>query len=319
MIWDKLVDRCLLFTDAPGGLLKELLKEAEIEISNKLELYDALYTIIVPNTISGLGIVSNEASSSEYDSNYAVLPQGYIRDVSVMHQGAKLRKISEEEIYRSSNNNKVDGGTPTAYAISGDFIIFNRAPSATDRFLLHYKASLTERTNDKVLGVLGYSTGLTSKVDLATELTSELVNKKILWESTERTLTAYNADATLMTNTSVPGVPDKGYINNTVESSSHLQYKSNYTLNSALAGSVSTNGTKAPNGSMCVLKDYRSIAPVIPSRFHTSLCDYAVALANAKSSPELYNNYWTKWTLNMENYMNQSLDRDLIHNIKEEI
>lgn len=317
MIWDKLVDRCLLFTDAPGGLLKELLKEAEIEISNKLELYDALYTIIVPNTISGLGIVSNETSSSEYDSNYAVLPQGYIRDVSVMHQGAKLRKISEEEIYRSSNNNKVDGGTPTAYAISGDFIIFNRAPSETDRFLLHYKASLTERTNDKVLGVLGYSTGLSSKIDLATELTSELVGKNILWESTERTLNAYNAADSALS--SIPGAPDKGYINNTVESSSHLQYKSNYTLNSALAGSVSTNGTKAPNGSMCVLKDYRSIAPVIPSRFHTSLCDYAAALANAKSSPELYNNYWTKWTLNMENYMNQALDRDLIHSIKEEI
>ena len=32
MTWDKLVDRCLLFTDAPGGLLKELLNEAEIEI-----------------------------------------------------------------------------------------------------------------------------------------------------------------------------------------------------------------------------------------------------------------------------------------------
>ena len=297
-------------------MLKELLKEAEIEISNKLELYDALYTIIVPNTISGLGIVSNETSSSKYDSNYAVLPQGYIRDVSVMHQGAKLRKISEEEIYRSSNNNKVDGGTPTAYAISGDFIIFNRAPSATDRFLLHYKASLTERTNDKVLGVLGYNS-VATKIDLATELTSELVGKNILWESTERTLNAYNAADSALS--SIPGAPDKGYINNTVESSSHLQYKSNYTLNSALAGSVSTNGTKAPNGSMCVLKDYRSIAPVIPSRFHTSLCDYAVALANAKSSPELYNNYWTKWTLNMENYMNQSLDRDLIHNIKEEI
>ena len=38
MIWDKLVDRCLLFTDAPGGLLKELLKEGEEELANRLEL-----------------------------------------------------------------------------------------------------------------------------------------------------------------------------------------------------------------------------------------------------------------------------------------
>ena len=316
MTWDKLVDRCLLFTDAPGGLLKELLKEAEIEISNKLELYDALYTIIVPNTISGLGIVSNETSLTEYDRNYAVLPQGYIRDVSVMHQGAKLRKISEEEIYRSSNTNNVNGGTPTAYAISGDFIIFNRAPSSTDRFLLHYKASLTERTNDKVLGVLGYiNSG--PHIDLATELTDELLTKTILWESSERTLNAIVADTS--TNTSLAGAPDKGYINNGIESGNLLQYKSRYTLNTTLAASISTNGTKAANRSMCVVKDYRSIAPVIPNRFHTSLCDYAVALANAKSSPELYNNYWTKWTLNMDNYMNQALDRDLIHSIKEEI
>ena len=171
MIWDKLVDRCLLFTDAPGGLLKELLKEAEQELSNKLELYDSLYTIIVPNTLTGLGVVSNETTPNKYDRNYTTLPQGYIRDVAVMHKGDKLRKVSEQEIYRSSNTNNVDNGTPTAYAISGDFIIFNRAPSEADRFLLHYKASLTERTNDKVLGVLGYTT-VGPNIDLATEVTT---------------------------------------------------------------------------------------------------------------------------------------------------
>ena len=316
MIWDKLVDRCLLFTDAPGGLLKELLKEAEIEISNKLELYDALYTIRVPSTISGLGIVSNETSTGEYDRNYAVLPQGYIRDISVMHQGIKLRKISEEQIYRSSNTNNVDGGTPTAYAISGDFIIFNRAPSSADRFLLHYKASLTERTKDKALGVLGYANA-GPHIDLATELTSELLTKTILWESNERTLDAYVSNTS--TNTGLAGPPDKGYMNNGIESVNLLQYKSRYTINATLTGSVSTNGTKAANGSMCVVKDYRATAPVIPNRFHTSLCDYAVAIANAKTAPDIYNTYWTKWTLNMENYINQALDRDLIYSIKEEI
>ena len=316
MIWDKLVDRCLLFTDAPGGLLKELLKEAEQELSNKLELYDSLYTIIVPNTLTGLGVVSNETTPNKYDRNYTTLPQGYIRDVAVMHKGDKLRKVSEQEIYRSSNTNNVDSGTPTAYAISGDFIIFNRAPSEADRFLLHYKASLTERTNDKVLGVLGYTT-VGPNIDLATELTTELVTKNILWESSERTLNAYVADTS--TNTSIVGAPDKGYINNNIESGNYLQYKSRYTLNSTLAGSVSTNGVKAPNGSMCVVKDYRSVAPVIPNKFHTNLCDYAVALANAKSAPDIYNTYWTKWTMNMDNLINESADRDLIHSIREEI
>ena len=58
MTWDKLVDRCLLFTDAPGALLKELLKEAQIELSNELELYDSLFQISVPGTVSGLGAQS---------------------------------------------------------------------------------------------------------------------------------------------------------------------------------------------------------------------------------------------------------------------
>ena len=70
---------------------------------------------------------------------------------------------------------------------------------------------------------------------------------------------------------------------------------------------------------MCVVKDYRSVAPVIPNKFHTNLCDYAVALANAKSSPDIYNTYWTKWTMNMNNLINESADRDLIHSIREEI
>ena len=69
MIWNKLVDRCLLFTDAPGGLLNSLLKEAESELANKLELYDALYTIEVPNTLSGLGLWSQNTGNSTFDKS----------------------------------------------------------------------------------------------------------------------------------------------------------------------------------------------------------------------------------------------------------
>ena len=82
MIWNKLVDRCLLFTDAPGGLLKALLKEAEEELANKLELYDAVYTIEVPSTISGLGIKSSTADTFA-DHNYTRLPINYLKDIEM--------------------------------------------------------------------------------------------------------------------------------------------------------------------------------------------------------------------------------------------
>lgn len=91
MTWDKLVDRCLLFTDAPGGLLKELLKEAEQELSHELELYDALYTIQVPNTLTGGGISTHAASQQYVDRNYFHLPPEYVRDVAVYHEGTRLK------------------------------------------------------------------------------------------------------------------------------------------------------------------------------------------------------------------------------------
>ena len=42
--WSQLADRCSLFFDAPDGLYKELLKEAEQELANKCSLYTKHYT-----------------------------------------------------------------------------------------------------------------------------------------------------------------------------------------------------------------------------------------------------------------------------------
>ena len=70
---------------------------------------------------------------------------------------------------------------------------------------------------------------------------------------------------------------------------------------------------------MGTVLNYRDVEPLIPEQFHTSLCDYAVAIANAKSAPDIYNTYWTKWMMNMDNLINESADRDLFHSIREEI
>ena len=59
--------------------------------------------------------------------------------------------------------------------------------------------------------------------------------------------------------------------------------------------------------------------PQVPSMYHRDLCNYAIAIANAKSAPDIYNTYWTKWMMNMDNLINEAADRDLIFSVREEI
>ena len=323
MIWDKLVDRCLLFTDAPGGLLKELLKEGEMELSNRLEIYDSLYNLVVPSTTNGLGIRShyNSSTMNVVENNYHKLPFDYLKDISVSHEGRTLRKMSEDEIARKQNG-KSYSGTPTAYGISGDFIVFDTSPSAGDSFIIHYKAMMTDLTNNKVLTMTYYkSSG--PYVYLDTDLGSNLNNKKMAFEGDVRVLTA----GTTGISSSPVGVPDLHKSNKSpadpgdMASGVPVTVATRYTLtDSALgtSGSLSSS-TLDGNGGLVMVFAYRDIAPLIPERFHKDLCNYAIAIANAKSAPDLYDKYWTKWELNMDRLINEAMDRDLIHSIRGEI
>ena len=322
MIWDKLVDRCLLFTDAPGGLLKELLKEAEQELANKLELFDSIYTIEVPSTLYGLGISSQTASTS-VDHNYHKLPMDYIRDMGVSHKGRPLSKMNEKDIYRKTNGSPTSA-TPTAYGISGDFIVFDTNPSEGDKFILHYKSMLDDANTDKVLNIVHYDVqvGSNDMIYVDTLLGSLLNGTNIVWEGTQ-----YAISAGQKTSISLPpGVPDR-YFGNKFEENVGINadtypklFKgSRYTLPDFTGGTAAASKPEDATGSLCISVNYRALAPLIPDRFHTDLCSYAIAIASAKSSPETYNQYWTKWIMNMDNLINESADRDLIHSIREEI
>tara|TARA_R100001594_G_scaffold12533_3_gene27777 strand:- start:733 stop:1689 length:957 start_codon:yes stop_codon:yes gene_type:complete len=318
MIWNKLVDRCLLFTDAPGGLLKELLKEAEQELANKLELYETMFQLTVPSTDYGLGLTSHQSASSH---EYHKLPHDYLRDVYVFHEGRKLRKISEEEIYRRSNGT-TPSGTPTAYAITGDYIVFDTAPGEGEQFFIYYKARLTELHTEKVLYMYYYKAG-GPHVWLDTTLGSALNNSKIRFEGQARTLS--NG---VTTNLRLPpGLPDIWVKNIPSDPSSVAASTSipellgtKYQINSTFdaENSLSSNTTDG-NGGLCLISDYRSTAPLIPEQFHIDLCDYAIALANAKQAPDRYNAHMARWESNMQNLMNEAQDRDLVYSIKEEI
>ena len=314
MIWNKLVDRCLLFTDAPGGLLKELLKEAEVELSNKLQIFEAIYKLTIPSTLYGGGVQSQNSTT---EHNYFKLPDNYLKDIGVTHKGTRLRKTTDDDINRKTTGQSYSG-TPTAYSISGDYIVFNSTPTSGDNFILHYKARMTSQTVDKVLTMLYYDHSQT-KIWLDTDLGSELNNKKVYFENQNRTLTAGSSAGSLSA-----GIPDI-YFTNSIDSPSvagppSIRIASSYeitawTAQHSLADDAWTNA----NGALVTVLNYRAESPLIPEQFHTDLCDYAIAIANAKSSPETYNQYWSKWILNMDNLVNEAADRDLIFSVREEI
>ena len=324
MIWDKLVDRCLLFTDAPGGLLKELLKESEIELSNRLEIYDSLYNLKVPATTDGLGVHSHENSvtMNRVEHNYHRLPHDYLRDVSVSHEGRKLKKISEEDIAKNQNGVSYSG-TPTAYGITGDYIIFDTTPSCGDEFIIHYKATITENTTQKVLTLKHYDAS-GPYVYLDTDLADALNGLEIIFEAQSRTL---SAGLKLPYLNSSPGLPDPHNSNlpeaNPSASASEgptISVGSRYTINSTFdaEGSIASSARDAA-GALVFIAEYRNVSPLIPDRFHKELCNYAIAVANAKSAPDVYDKYWTKWELNMERLINEAKDRDLVYSIREVI
>lgn len=327
MIWDKLIDRCLLFTDAPAGLLKELLKEAEQELSNKLELYDSIYGITIPNTLQGLGLYSHQTAS---DNSYIKLPPEFIRDIMVTYKGVPLQKMEEGDFIRMTNS-QMTRGTPTAYAIAGDFIVFNTEPNQGDSLNLHYKSSLGDQQTDKVFTLIHYSVVSGSNNDLIwidTPLGDKLDGYLIRWESVLRTL---SSGTNTSFGTQVPGLPDKYQGNKTLNVAGTVDYGatnkgSRYNINQDFGDTdVVVTSAAFPNepadaiGSMLRVINYRTLAPVIPDRFHTELCDYAIALANAKAAPDTYARHWTMWESKMERLIEEAANRDLIHTIREEM
>lgn len=315
MIWNKLVDRCLLFTDAPGGLLKELLKEAEVELATKLMIYESIYKLTVPATDYGFGQSSHVAGR---EHNYHKLPSDYLQDVGVTHKGTALRKMSDDEVRRKTDGQSYTG-TPTAYSISGDYIVFNSAPRDGDVFMIHYKARMTERTSLKVM-TLQYYRHDGPHIWLDTDLGTELIGLKINFEAQSRTLAA-GPIADLQ---NAPGLPDIVNTNLSdnpnVNPGAPILWGSSYTI-VALDNddSLVDDAWGNANGALISVLNYRTIAPLIPEQFHTDLCSYAIAIANAKSSPETYNQYWTQWMMNMDNLVNEAADRDLIFSVREEI
>jgi len=119
MTFDKLADRCLLFVDERKQMLIELLKEAELEMTRKCNMYEDTKTF----TCDG---------SESYG-----LPSNYKQVIHIQHDGSSLVAVSESDVAFNSEN-EVASGSPSAYYIRNFGIHLDTKPSTGKISLSYY-------------------------------------------------------------------------------------------------------------------------------------------------------------------------------------
>tara|TARA_R100001443_G_scaffold155_2_gene625 strand:- start:11084 stop:11677 length:594 start_codon:yes stop_codon:yes gene_type:complete len=116
MTFDKLADRCLLFVDERKQMLIELLKEAELELTRRCNIYE-MHEFI--------GNISSSMESFRLPSNYKQI-------IQITYDGDKLYPIEEDEVDydNSTSTHGLRTGTPTGYFIRNESLILDRLPSS---------------------------------------------------------------------------------------------------------------------------------------------------------------------------------------------
>tara|TARA_R100000278_G_scaffold2675_2_gene5203 strand:+ start:13645 stop:14223 length:579 start_codon:yes stop_codon:yes gene_type:complete len=111
MTFEKLADRSLLYVDAQKGALKQLLVEAEFELTREVD------------------IVENSESLS-ITAGVATLPNTFKSVILITHKGDKLVPINESDIVYKSDGTKSDGD-PRGYFIRNQELHFDTIPTGT--------------------------------------------------------------------------------------------------------------------------------------------------------------------------------------------
>ena len=302
--WNGLADRCQLFTDAERPLLIELLKEAQSEISNECMLYDAIFTYVG----SELGLRGNRKS------NFGVLPTDYLQDIGVWCNGTPLKKMSEKDFYYTDNGatdfkrNDPDDGDPSFYYISGGHIQFDSNPNSTDHIMLYYKARII---SSDVAKLTYFKVNRDGIVDIPMNYRSDLNGLTLKGENFQYTNIQYLSQV----QQSFPKLLDPYYYNTSHQHDSDNVYPLGVTSNRY---TTSQNTTELDdNLRMAHIIGFGGKAPVIPSEYHLSLCDYAIAIASAKNNPEMHDKHFTIWNARIEDVKNKDADKDLMFNIRE--
>jgi len=87
---------------------------------------------------------------------------------------------------------------------------------------------------------------------------------------------------------------------------------SSYYHNVDLAGEETSSKT-------AYIAQARKYSPIVPQMYRISLCNYAIALSQAKANPELHDKHYQMWLQDVEKIKNEQADKSLNHTIKEVI
>ena len=119
MTFDKLADRCLLFVEERKQMIIELLKEAELEMTRKCNMFE-----------------DNRDYTADGSASYG-LPSNYKQVVLLTYKGDKLQSITEDEVDYDSDGT-VTTGTPTGYFIRNNGFHLNYKPDSGAIKLSYY-------------------------------------------------------------------------------------------------------------------------------------------------------------------------------------
>ena len=336
--WSQLADRCSLFFDAPDGLYKELLKEAECELANKCNLLTMKYSY----NLSASSNYTNALSSLKLPSNYKEMIAVWVNGDLIVMQDDRDWSFSQ-----GSNGMVKDSGTPDAYTVYSGFISFDTMLKSTDVVDIKYKANLpndTEIAKTVLMRVREGSSADYDRIFIDTTLGAEL-NGAYGYMPMSNTESAtgvlalediqYQGPVGISVNPSMIGNlndntdphpslknSDLRNLDEDLEGSICQEYKpgaSGYRSFFHGGNSVDLTANEELNWTKGVILKYRNYAPVIENDYHLALCEYALYIASAKTKPDLSMKHQQIWEKRIRETLNDNLDKELSYRIKEEI
>ena len=121
MTFDNLADRCLLFVEERKQMVVALLKEAELEMTRKCNMYE-----------------DTRSFTADGSASYG-LPTNYKQIIILTYNGEKLQSISEDDLFYDSDGS-VKTGNPSGYFIRNNAFHLDSLPS-TGKLKLSYYAT----------------------------------------------------------------------------------------------------------------------------------------------------------------------------------
>ena len=119
MTFNQLKDRVMLFIEERPQMIVALLKEAELEMTRKCNMYE-----------------DTREYTADGSESYG-LPSNYKQTIYLSYKGTKLSSITEDQISYDSNGD-VQTGTPTGYFIRNNGFYLNLLPSSGKIRLSYY-------------------------------------------------------------------------------------------------------------------------------------------------------------------------------------